>query len=469
MSYPFDPPPGDVGSLEAGARALGKLATDLSNQAKSATSAAGIALQEWQAPRADDFKNATQALVDELDMVVTATGNTANVIVNYATALQTAITNIATFKQKYDAAVVMSKGPGNTDPMGDAHEQSIWVQQAINAHTDLQTYARKIASAIDTETGLAVPHSSKLSPVEIARRVDSALAINALDRSEFFNGNVSDDAAWAMLHTVDGPVFDIGVPAPGDAGFQAWDLSLSPTQQLLETQKLNTSFNPKGFDPYKTVQGGQLPPWAVTFNDTHQRVCSVDGALPRLRLLRRRHHPGTGRQAMADRDALLQRRQVHVHGRLRPGARGRRHQPARRQGPRLAHGFHLRGRRPVRLDLHHHEGGHRLSYLQWAGPGGATGRFERREGGRERSPVRGQGHGRIPDRTTGQAMVGRRQRLDDAQADGEPASRLDPAESRVQPGGPGCEHPDRPGPSRRSPHRKNWTSTPSGSGMSTTR
>lgn len=114
MSYPFDPPPGDVGSLEAGARALGKLATDLSNQAKSATSAAGIALQEWQAPRADDFRNATQALVDELDIVVTATGNTANVIVNYATALQTAITNIATFKQKYDAAVVMSKGPGNT-------------------------------------------------------------------------------------------------------------------------------------------------------------------------------------------------------------------------------------------------------------------------------------------------------------------------------------------------------------------
>lgn len=279
MTAPFDPPPGDVGSLQSAAKALAKLATDLDAQVVKAKSAVALAKSEWRAPRADDFQSAGQALVDELAMMVTATGNAANILGNYATELQTTATDIATYKTNYDKATAQDGASGGADPLAVARQQSNWVQQALNAKYDLHTYALKTAAALDAETGLALPKSGKLSPAEIARKVDFSLGFTGFDEANFITGKVSDDAAWAMLGLADGPVFDSGVPAPGDSGFQAWYASLTPTQQLLETQKLQQSFNPKGFDPYTTIKGAPLPQWAIRFNDQHQNLCYADGRM----------------------------------------------------------------------------------------------------------------------------------------------------------------------------------------------
>ncbi len=279
MSYPWDPPPGSAGDLQAAAKALGLIANDLSQQVTRAKAAAALAKSEWHAPRADDFAHAGQALVDELAMNMTAIGNTANLIGLWASAVQAATTNLATYKQNYDALTVHPPKV-DPDPLTTAREQSNWIQQAMNVHTDLKTYAGKIAAAIDGETALAVPKSAGLSPDEIARRVDTACGMDNFTRGEFYGGKISDDAIWAMLHTADGPVYDTGVPAPGDSGFQAWYAGLTPAQQLLETQKLNASFDPgEGFDPYTHIQGGPMPQWAQTFNDMHQNSCDVNGMM----------------------------------------------------------------------------------------------------------------------------------------------------------------------------------------------
>ncbi len=279
MSGPFDPPPGDAASVQAAAASLGRMATDLNTQLTKATLAVPLTKSEWKGSRADDFAHAGQALLDELTLMVTATGNAANILGNYATELQNVTADIAGYKTQYDAV----KDPTGADPSGSealsaGRQRSNWIQQATNARSALHTYALRTVSALDTETSLAVPKASTLTPAEIGRKVDFAMGFTGMDEANFMLGKVDDDAAWAMLGLAYDPVFDTGVPVPGDPGFQAWYAALTPAQQLLETQKLNASVNIKGFDPYKTVQPGALPQWAVQFNAQHQNTCNVDGS-----------------------------------------------------------------------------------------------------------------------------------------------------------------------------------------------
>lgn len=279
MTSPFDVPPGDVGALQTAVTGLASIASTLGSELSTAKAAVAEAKAEWKGPRSDDFEHAGQALVDELAMMITATGNAATILNNYAIELQSTIADVATYHANYDGVGAGDGSAADVDPREASRSRLAWQRLAIDAKSDLHAYALKVAAALDAETGLAAPTSSKLSPAEIGRKVDSSLGFTGFDESNFITGKVSDDAAWAMLGLASGEVYDSGVPVPGDSGFHAWYASLTPTQQLLETQKLQQSFDPEGFDPYATIQGGPLPTWAVTFNDEHQNACYADGRL----------------------------------------------------------------------------------------------------------------------------------------------------------------------------------------------
>jgi hypothetical protein len=280
----FPAPTGDAASLNMMAGNLSKIAADLSAQATSAQKAMATSLGDWKAPRADDFREAAQALVDELFMSASAVGTVSNAISAYAKELTQTTIDIAGYNNSANTEVTDANNRTNQDPsQGD----TIWITEskvvsglrntAAQALTELNNYAVKIAAAIDAETDLAVPKSSGLTPDEIRRRVDASMGISPALLTDFGNGTMTLDEAWTLVQTPQGTVFTSVVPVPGQSNFGTWFASLTPLQQELESQKLQSGFNTKGFNPYSTVQGGDLPEWADQFNANHVWSCTIGG------------------------------------------------------------------------------------------------------------------------------------------------------------------------------------------------
>jgi hypothetical protein len=280
----FPGPTGDPTSLNLMVSSLNKIAADLSAQATAAQKAMATALQDWKGLRANDFTEAGQALVDELFMGASAVGTVSNLINAYAKELNQTILDINGYNNSATTAV---NNANTTTTANPSEGDKIWITEsrtisglrndAAQSLTDLNNYAMKIAAAIDAETDLAVPKSAGLTPDEIRRRVDSSMGISPALLTDFGNGTMTLDEAWSLVQTPQGDVFTSVVPVPGQSNFASWFASLTPVQQELESQKLKSGFNTKGFNPYSTVQSGDLPDWADQFNATHVWSCTIGG------------------------------------------------------------------------------------------------------------------------------------------------------------------------------------------------
>jgi len=178
-------------------------------------------VETWNGSKSRDFERAGAGLQAELAVATTALGRVGTLLKSYATALASATQEIADAKTKADsAAQEMSKASGSTDPADRQRVQhagqrkTFWEHHAVQVKDDLRRLAIKIAHQIDQETAQAVPGSERLSPSEIARKVQHELGTEGLDRPAAL-GFLDQGRAWGALAAAERAVPENAVTATG--------------------------------------------------------------------------------------------------------------------------------------------------------------------------------------------------------------------------------------------------------------
>lgn len=252
----FDPPFDDPAALRTAARLLAGVASELGGQETTIWNARTVAMASWHAPRATDFEAATAGLPAEIRQTAESLRVAGHALSTYATALERARTDLAGLKQHVDAigadADAQAKRLRPNDPELDRTYQHAGARQAAlgaeadQIRRDVDAAAAHAAAVINAETDLVVPGSSRLTPEQLRRHVDSSTGVTDALRNGAGAGRLSGPQAWALLASARRAAADTTAPPPRtDPSIVAeWWAEASPAEQAAYLDSLSAHDDP---------------------------------------------------------------------------------------------------------------------------------------------------------------------------------------------------------------------------------
>jgi uncharacterized protein YukE len=220
----FELPPGDPDTLDGAISRLSTVGTDLHTERGSAQSGFAEALSTWHGTRADDFRKASAGLQLQVQEASTSLDTLMIDLKGYSKKLRQNIEEIKELKKQADRRNAKADQFAADHPGDDAtvdleyQHASMFVGQLERQAEDLRADVRKAASAtaglVEAGVDLAVPHSSSLSPAEIARRVHSTTGVTGIEEA-IAAGALTEDGAWGALASPSKEVPENAINADG--------------------------------------------------------------------------------------------------------------------------------------------------------------------------------------------------------------------------------------------------------------
>lgn len=200
---PIDPPKGDLAVIKAAAALLGTVGGHLRTDEKNTRTAIAQGVRDWHGERFQAFITAGAGVQSQLHTAAAGCNDASDVLAAYATAFNTATTNVASYARQASAARTAAKtaGPaGKPDP--DLTQQlpgklTTLEGEAEAAKTTLAKAAGTAAAAIDALSAKVAPVSSKLTPGQIRQQVNSEFHLTGLKGNP--NGTLTNGQALALL------------------------------------------------------------------------------------------------------------------------------------------------------------------------------------------------------------------------------------------------------------------------------
>lgn len=169
----------DRGQVVSAKESAGTVRGLLDGYEQTVLSGVQTAHQRWTGPRSATFTTAAAGTQIELRNAQTGVGEVAEILGDYASAIEATQSDLDHYKHQHDTIMAESSEPAEGGEQGPSwHDRAqYYVHLAEKAKADLARKAATYAGRIEACTDRVAPASATLTPAEIRREVHSAMGV----------------------------------------------------------------------------------------------------------------------------------------------------------------------------------------------------------------------------------------------------------------------------------------------------